>query len=102
MQEKINVLFWLLGRRGMKQLFLESVLVAHSSRRIEEGVLMPVNFSGGGRSSAEAGLLNPGDSAGGEHTCDYRVCTYVFPRGCGGRAGQNMHVAAGFLGFKNS
>lgn len=48
MQEKINVLFWLLGRRGAKQLFLDSVLVAHSFRRIEEGVLMPVNSSGGG------------------------------------------------------
>lgn len=47
MQEKINVLFWLLGRRETKQLFLESVLVAHSFRRIEEGVLMPVNSSGG-------------------------------------------------------
>lgn len=101
MQEKINVLFWLLGRRGAKQLFLESVLVAHSSRRIEESVLMPVNSSGG-RSSAEISLLNPGDSASGEHTCDYCMCTYVFPHRCGGWAGQNMHVAAGFLGFKNS
>ena len=66
-RKKINVLFWLLGRREEKQLFLESVLVAHSFRR-NGRVCVNVSESFRGMNSAEMYHPNPGTSAGREHT----------------------------------
>lgn len=99
--KKINVLFWLLGRRGEKQLFLESVLVAHSFRR-NGRVCVNVSESFRGMKSAETHHPNSGDGAGREHTSNYCVCTCASPHRCEGGAGQTMRVGAGLLGLKSS
>lgn len=103
-EKKINVLFWLLGRKGGEQLFLEYVLVAHTFGRNWRVCLMPVNPSGGGMQSTETQLSHlpprspPPPRAPLIKMC-VCVCVAPSPR-CGGGACDRKHIWAKFLGLK--
>lgn len=91
------MLFWILGRRGTEQLFLESVLVVHSFRRNRRACAHVSEFFRG-MNPAEMCLSNPTDCAGGEDTFVIPACLHVYSlTGVG-----DGLVRAGFLGLQNS
>lgn len=89
------MLFWLPGRRGGKQLFLESVLVAYTFRR-KRRVCFNVSKFFRWMKSAETHLVTPCYYDWREHTCDLHVhvCPDAYSlTNVGGVADDSMHIS---------